>query len=609
MPVPIIQGVDPHCLTPSPEILARSSKTTTIFNRSTQFFVDLLKWGGNSSLNGAMYITLFAMDLCTAVQTIFYRLIFSPPFNPLNPAFKEVTLKNYENRVPKLMEKMILIGIKFESLTSFDQDLKDLEQISNEIQDIYSKLQHYHSILKSRHNFKALEEDVKRVLDQYEVLDLQMLAFFDNNSPKILKLFKQQLVLLIRKGLDLPSNWQDEMNSRWSRLIATHENYISRLPDVIKAKFNKLLRMMKRVIEGEKHPLRLRNYANSCYLASTLQAFACLDSFRSEVKKPIPFDPSNPSDFAGKAAIQNELLKFIDVQKSAEKRSPLNLQFFLSLLDSNHIENLRTKIFESKLHPSLDDLAQRHHQQDAVDIAGLFIDHFFAKNKFAIEYTKTSSEFPGIAFQNREDENILRVSLSELDGIENSGIEDESDEERKVRIYQEKMDKSQMVDLIHQAMEVNIDDPKNTILFDPQNHKFILTDPIEGEKSKTKKAAQVANYHRSVKIINPPEVLTLQFFGFKDDNKGSFKKIDRPVVLPPDGVIDLTPYASESAKYQIASYVVHHGGYKSGHYTSYVSIDGKYYYCDDLKPEYYEEIEKEQFFSCTTAYLVTLKKI
>jgi ubiquitin C-terminal hydrolase len=91
-------------------------------------------------------------------------------------------------------------------------------------------------------------------------------------------------------------------------------------------------------------------------------------------------------------------------------------------------------------------------------------------------------------------------------------------------------------------------------------------------------------------------------------------KLNEPVALPANGIVDLTPYYSGQAagphQYEITGYVIHHGNdLNHGHYTANVKIGNKYYECDDGNSHFHREITAQEFYGNRDAYLVMLKRI
>ncbi len=99
----------------------------------------------------------------------------------------------------------------------------------------------------------------------------------------------------------------------------------------------------------------------------------------------------------------------------------------------------------------------------------------------------------------------------------------------------------------------------------------------------------------------PPEILAVQLMRYKAD---PCEKIDTPVELTDDGVIDLSPYMVDKTKspikYGLCGCVDHHGSsLDSGHYTAYVKIANQWHYVNDdllIKPVSFEEVKKSQHY-------------
>lgn len=117
------------------------------------------------------------------------------------------------------------------------------------------------------------------------------------------------------------------------------------------------------------------------------------------------------------------------------------------------------------------------------------------------------------------------------------------------------------------------------------------------------------------KLLQLPDSFPFHIKRFEfNEAKHKSEKLNDPISLPKDGIVDMAPYFSQKrdkpCQYEITGYVVHHGASLSnGHYTSNVKIGDRFYHCNDFSQQLHVEITKEEFYGNTEAYLVMLKKI
>lgn len=621
--------VNPNPINPiaNPSLVVEASSKnflTVIFSYTIEPFITLITKVVEGIATCAFAITNFTYQSCYSLKVIFSRLIFSPVFHPLEPSFKEVTLANFVKKEKEFIKQIQLFDQKFNNPSLIVQEMKDLKELSSEIHSIYTKLQSYQSILASRVTELPIETDIKQVLDLYQHLNDQLEFSFNQNGMKILNQFQGIQEIFLNGGVDLPPGLQKDLTSTWGCLKEAFVNHLTQLDPCIQTLFAEIEKKMVPIEKKDssgKHPLKLSTAGNSCYLASILQSFVCVDHFCNELEKPLLWDPkkfNNLKQYQGLIDIQDELRQFFNVQKmnreASNNKYKIDLQFILSLLNGPSIARLRQKIFKSKLSLDLSHMGQLYNQQDAACVAELLLE-YLPKCHIQLNQTKTTAAFPGLEFKMElPKETTFKVALEEKGNFEDEASDEicrdhfASEDEWKALIekaVEEKNaqfnEKNRIQNLIEKVMNEHVSDQTQ---FDPKNG--IVVDPISGAKSQAEPSKIVDEYNKTLKFRELPEILTLHMIRWTN----TLKKNDAPVSFPDNGIIDLSPYASEKAKYKVKSYVVHQGATtNSGHYIAYVEIDGKYFLCNDMNSDPYQEVSRDDFLGLVKdAYIVVLVK-
>lgn len=313
-------------------------------------------------------------------------------------------------------------------------------------------------------------------------------------------------------------------------------------------------------------PLKLSNIGSSCYLDSVLQALLCTDSIVEQLRQPLVKGNRSDAEFKKVTAIHKELLKLID-------STPIDIE--------ETLKSLRKAIFDSGLHAELK--VKIREEKDAAAAMELVLGEFLYPQKLVLQEHLTTEQFKELEFRGlNQDLMTLQISFPEAS-------------DKKIE---------QLLNLIHINLRKNrINDAGRE--FDPKR-------AVKPQNGDPKKVPSYVQHHR---LANLPPFMVLHFKRFNSTIDGKTTKSEENVKLPKEGLIDLANYydspegKATQAKYKIKSYVVHSGGLHGGHYVTYVEKNGKYFLCNDLNANCYQEITKEEFFSNTQAYLIVLEKV
>lgn len=130
---------------------------------------------------------------------------------------------------------------------------------------------------------------------------------------------------------------------------------------------------------------------------------------------------------------------------------------------------------------------------------------------------------------------------------------------------------------------------------------------------------QVSSYQSSIQLRTLSDFMVVHLKRFSYDPVLGRKKIDTPVDLPSNGIIDFSnmyhPLETDeenkvSTRYAVTGYVIHKGeGTDAGHYIAYVKKGKRFWRCDDFGSPLYEEVSAEKFYGKKQAYIVFLKQM
>lgn len=317
-------------------------------------------------------------------------------------------------------------------------------------------------------------------------------------------------------------------------------------------------------------PLSLKNRLNSCYLDSVLEILLSQDEIRKKI-----FDAWRSKEI--KSVKETPSSKEIALFKSKHQ---IFEELCRLLISSNHekglfSERVREAIFESELNVDFN-FNSIYKQHDAAAVLLLIND--ILDNSFEsidIDTSITEGKKGNLTCKRPSFiSHILPLSCSE-------------------KVY-DKMNLTTLLDCYCS--------PQKAISSkgDEETREFVTADG--------KKVNQP--FMTETKIETFPDLLPLQIKRFDNHHN----KLEQLVLLPADGIIDMTPYShkqsEEPIKYEIIGYVTHDGKTLNiGHYTANIKIGERFYHCDDQMSSYSKEISQEEFYQCNDAYLIMLKRL
>lgn len=628
------------------------------FGRFVDPFVKLLATVGALTIFPVVFAADIALSILSDAYVVFSRIFNPAPFNPTDASFVKM-IEDLEKQIPLHQKNVDELNLLFKQEERINRDIHKLKQVKDEINERLSQLGNYLFVMKDRENPLPIVGDIKRVEAGYEKVRENFDLFCFQESKAIVGNFFNVVDLVTRGGVVPRENIRQELIETWDALNSTIQAHHFDEGSSIETKFREIRSRINSFEEshqaaqsaGLNTPLKLRNSGGtSCYMDSVLQAFFCIDQICEKLSRPLELDDvsdneedllkkSGDSDkireakkalYLKKIPIREELVKFLEAPKKSRAEDYTELEYILFLLRGSSgpsNKRLREKIFESGLHGEFyNEVIGR--QLDAASMVEFFIANFIPKFMPKLQEYVSAVDFPGLEFDGRmEDTGTLQIPLVK-DGEVKSKAEFE--EFRKKKFNQADQ---QVEHLIHLFMDkhANVETvaPFRKFQFDPERGKVVNQEeaaPILDEAMAREK--EIAAYTQWYRLKNAPPVLTLHFKRFlnvlqsekivngKTNKSFERKKIDRPVILPEDGIVDLSNYydapegVSRNARYKIKSFVVHNGGtIEGGHYVTYVEIKGEYYFCDDTDPQFYRKISKEEFFRQRNAYLVVLEKM
>lgn len=603
--------VENHDMPPPQSVENHAVEEKVNFLQTLNPFIQLLLAIGNAIFLPSFFVFNDFFKRLTPSQKVFFQAIQLP--EPASPAADELDRKgdnqgpiDFEKQISQFQQRMRLLETRFKHDVSILEDMKELESLNFGVSELLDRL-------KGQKSAKESEADLATLKTLAQHLHEELDDFCVREGDTLLKQFQRVLEVFTRVGMVLPKEINEELLQTWKALensIRPHLPHIK--PADVSKKLSEKLSSIKKIMEGIQRnatqkqvsglaePLKLRNIGNSCYLDSVFQALAGVDLLASDLSRPISADDYPKEDqerFLKTSAIQQEIIQFLKVQSMNRGSVASKMGFVLFLLEGPSTYRLREAIFKSGFQQDFtkDTLTEQH---DAAPVMELFIDHFLPKCRFKMQEGVSTTDFPGLEFNGPvADMTVLQVPL-------------------RIPQYQD------LSNLIHWVMHKRFEresNPKDQRLFDPKDGKIV--DEAEGEKSKLLPPQKVKEYIQWYRFKELPPVLALQFkrtisVQAKPDAPLVASKDERPVDLPPEGIVDLAKYydASENGpkqtKYKIKSFVVHSGrSVHVGHYVTYAEINGNYFCCNDLDANGFKEITKKEFLSQKNAYLMILERL
>jgi ubiquitin C-terminal hydrolase len=585
------------------------------FNTVLQSYIQLLAGSGGSLFFATYAIANICQRALLATQIVFYRLLHAPTFDPTSSVFKE-QIDQLEKQVPILQEEIEQLEQKFWQNHLIGRDMQRLRQLHNDISKPLYRLNRYVSILEQRQHRFPIQDQLDRVRDLFQQLDEQLDDYCLNKGESIVDQFKTAVNVFTHGNVELPKDVCQQLVDTWKALEESMKRLRHHLhtpeAQTVCSKISDLREMMLGLekqagVETSptnfERPLKLRNIGNSCYLDSVLQAMLCIEGLRDQFREPLVRDPAKPDEHPKKIAIQQELLQFIDSQPQNRNgdKGLTQMEFILLLLGGPSLVRLREAIFKSGLHYEFS-MPNLTRQLDAASVVELFVDGFLPNCKFKWQQHSSAPVFPGFEFEGPVDkQTVLQVPLRSL-----------------ARFH--KLDK-----LVQTVLGLHVErekDPTYQRTFDPKDGKVIKGKERQAATVAAAAATKVDEFHSSYKLTELSPVMVIHFKRFLNQiqtgqttQSARLVKDTRPVILPQDGILDLTDYyeapedGPQQARYKIKSMVIHSGGLHGGHYIALVEINGKYYQCDDLDPKGYREITKRQFVSHKDPYMLFLERL
>lgn len=577
-------------------------------------FIQLLAGAGvNVLIKKSIAIAHYCERMVTAYKIILRRLFFAPPFRPNHPSFKKL-IDQMENRVPVLQKRIDDLGELFWQKHLISRDVSELKKIRDEIAKDLSRLNFYCNALEGRKKPFPIQPQLTQVRTLFRDLDDQLTSFCEQKEKDIVGKFEEAVILFNKGGVVLPKEILKQLKDTLADLNIAYAPLFEKVAHSISdpianqlSNIKKMIQSLERQAEdvksagGIKEPLKLRNIGSSCYMDSALQALLCISHIREKFKKPIEYDhKSSFSRYEKKQAIQKEIRQFMVSQERHQKDggAMTQLELFLFLFNEGpSLHSLRKAIFNSELHYGFDP-NKISKQNDPALLVDLFIEQFLSDCSFQFQQFKKADQFPGLKFL--------------------IGSKDQTASFLTLPLYNKSKKQKLQVSLQEEFGERK-NPPNNPFLFDPKNGIVILGEEEKANKSKQEAPAKIDDHKVWSRLTKAPPVLVIKFRRASDqmiNNQVVQLKDKRPVILPEDGIIDLSKYydpvegEAKNARYRIKSIVRHVGdSFEDGHYDSFVEINGKYFHCDDSARNCYKEISKEDFLGRKDPYLLFLERM
>lgn len=404
-------------------------------------------------------------------------------------------------------------------------------------------------------------------------------------------------------------------------------------------------------------PLFLVNYRYSrCYIDSTLEVMLSQDNIRQKIDEVLhttvdqltriaerleneELEPEQTEELENRA---DELLRqgrvlesLLDLVIAVDNTQDLDLDTKKELFEGPDSpgERVREAIFDSHLNLDLADQEDLYTQQDAAAVVLLLND--LLGNTIQTSIIDRAENDPHLTVE-RPSRGEGKLQLN----FDRKKVQDYQTDRRNraLALQKQRADQNKLrADQANQRKRGVVIGPKKRV--DPKVVK--VTDKVDVEHP----SAEISTLDDLIRSFFAPERIERRF-GKKDSqgkyidepaisqakiktfpdslalhvnrtayDSGVASKLEIPVSLPRDGIVDLTPHRmedkpGESCRYEITGYIIHEGNdLKRGHYISCVKIGDKFYKCNDLSPNLNVEITADQFYNNRNAYMVMLKKI
>lgn len=444
----------------------------------------------------------------------------------------------------------------------------------------------------------------------------------------------------------------------WDILMSYHDT------NIYVARTGSWISYLKNPFDGTPdgiRPLPLKNVGGfSCYIDSAVQALLCIPQIREKLNTNL-MDP----DPIRLETMEKVRQKLIELANQTSQNSFSFLSFFFQPSDTP-IERIIDEIFKAQdnpLHPSLQNPKEVGLQQDSIvggkpiKEAGLQQDSIVRGRPIKESCRQQDSadivrllmasifnmtfQTQKIGYTSQIEEKIFRWAIEKNQDMMNlvfpdSGIApigpDRPDKRKQTdEVFASEMAEFQKKQNEYEVLRGEFESrqtahfnqikpiPLKTIIADNlgihTEHQNKTFDPLDGEGEgllSSTDPVHVDSYQVTERIVGPkPDVVALGLKRFGFTTQGRARKIRGEVILPQDGIIDLSPYSNEPFRCKINAIIMHSGGdsVNSGHYTCKIRIGDKYYHCDDCGAQPYVEITAEEFHNERNAYIVLLSKI
>lgn len=318
------------------------------------------------------------------------------------------------------------------------------------------------------------------------------------------------------------------------------------------------------------HPLFLRSAGNACYLASVLQMLFSQKEVREHLNK-MDFSQNKKVNQFSQAL--KKLLNENGEETSGRALSSVRKALYASEANRTEFPPPNSPNYEWEL----------DRQKDAASVLEVLSDML----NYKIVTKKTWSQDSVGEIEAFKPESLFVLPLDLIGEFKNNYFLD------LFNCYFEK-------EKIESKMEINSQASENKEI-------------KPGKKEKDAYSLNVI-VNQQTKLVTLPPILPIQIKRFISDDKDS-RKLDSPVILPKDGVINLSEWVdpklkeSESTNYELMGYVVHSGGLYGGHYIARVKIEDQFFECNDMAETPFKAITQKQFYQEEQAYLLLFKQL
>jgi ubiquitin C-terminal hydrolase len=341
-------------------------------------------------------------------------------------------------------------------------------------------------------------------------------------------------------------------------------------------------------------PAGIKNIHNSCYMNSVLQVLLNTPYFKERIRQA--YRQSTNQDDQNQVLMKESLLHFMNMWEAGipEEIERAAIRLRLAIFTS------RAQDFRSDSQTEEEWKFTRERQYDAAALFGLIASlldyHFLSYKKFY-----PSEAGYGVKIDPPSEETVLRVPVGGCDRLrdeEGALIKDE--EGNPIYITE------QLATTVQGLIQKMFD---RSPLCGIEDKRAFVSNQDQQEKSMR---------FQDQPFLDPqqcPPVLVMQLSrSYFDQNKNTLEKFEDPIPFPKDSIIDLSQgvESSESGfpfmRYRLTSFIEHLGSTgDSGHYISWVNVEGQWCKCDDDRVTKVSDEEAEA--AKARAYLFVLERV